>query len=590
MKRVLPYCILVGCVCFLIKQLLLIEIPLDGDGLTHFFIADYSLEQPVMYLDHWGKPFFTLLASPFSIAGFKGIIVLNLLIFILTAWIGFLSLRALQVSALLQALVPIALLYSYDYTSTILSGLTEVLAGFMILLSGYFLVRKKWLWMALCVSILPFCRSEGQLVIILGLIILIYNKQYKTIPFLFSGFVIYAVIGLVAFGDFFWYLNQDPYPASSIYGKGGWSHFWNLKQQYLGAIGLLMLVAGCISLIVLITKKRFNSLRIDFLLFGFVTFFGILFVHTVFWAYGLKGSLGLTRVLTIGLPILIVCLAYLIQQLNFQSRWIRYSYIVTFITACFYFNSSLFRVTQNIGLDRSIIQASDYISKYKSKTSKVFYYHPLFAFNLGINPLRRDTVYEHRVYQGNEEDFSEIRYGDFIVRDSHFGPAEMGLPLSALEAAKELVLVNEFLPAQPGASYHGERWNVKIYQKIPLDKQQKTNAPTNKQIRLSKSDFVIKPKQEFTDIINRVIEENVSFFEITFRAENDGGFLNCDVNDGQTWSSVPVKKGEDLKITFPVQQNDRVKLYFWNPHRVENKVEIMKSSLTVVSFHPICEF
>lgn len=588
MKRVLPYLVLIGCICFLVKQMLLIEIPLDaGDGLTHFFIANYALEKPLMYLDHWGKPFFTLLASPFSLFGFKGIIVLNILIFVFTSWVAFLSLRALNVSVLLQAMIPVALLYSYDYTSNILSGLTEVLAGFIVLLSGYFLIGKKWFWMAVCISILPFCRSEGQLIIALGAIVLIYNKQYKTLPFLLLGFVVYAFIGLFAFGDFFWYLSNDPYPASSPYGNGNWTHFWNLKQQYLGVIGLIMLVFGCISLLFLMIKKQLLLVRIDLLFFGLGAFFGILSVHAFLWAYGLKGSLGLTRVITIGLPILIVCMAYLIQQLDVQRKWIQYSIATLLIVVGFYFKDGVFKVTHNSGLDRSVLAASEYVNRNKNEKSRVFYFHPLFAFGTGINPIRQDTVYIHKGFQINGRDLSEIRYGDFVVRDSHFGPVEMGLPLSVLEQTKELVLINEFLPPQPGKSYHGESWNVKVYQKIPLEEQREIKIQTNSQIGLNTHRFIIEPQTEFIDILHRTIKENASFIEIEFRAEKEGGFLNYDVNDGQTWSSIYIRKDEDLKIKFPVRYNDTIKLYFWNPNKIENKVEIMKINLSKVSFHPI---
>lgn len=588
MKRVLPYLVLIGCVGFLINQMLLIEIPLDaGDGLTHFFIANYALEEPLMYLDHWGKPFFTLLASPFSVFGFKGVIVLNLFIFMLTSWMAFLSLRALNVSVLLQAVVPIALLYSYDYTSNILSGLTEILAGFVVLLSGYFLIRKKWIWMAVCVSILPFCRSEGQLIIVLGIIVLIYNKQYRTLPFLLSGFVVYAFIGLFAFGDFFWYLSNDPYPTSSPYGNGSWKHFWNLKQQYLGVIGLTMLIFGCISFVFLMIKKQVLLLRIDFLFFGFAAFFGILSVHAFLWTYGLKGSLGLTRVITIGLPILVVCMAYLIQQLDVQRNWIQYFFVSLLIAVGFYFKDSLFKVTHNAGLDRSVLAASEYVRGNKSKTSRVFYYHPLFAFGAGANPVRQSTAYIHKGFQRNGSDLSEIQYGDIIVRDSHFGPVEMGLPLSVLEQIKELVLINEFLPSQPGKSYHGENWSVKVYQKIPLDKQQQTNVQKNTEVKLDKTTFKIKPQVEFIDIVNCTIEQNSSFLELEFKAEKEGGFLNCDINEGETWSSVYIRKDEDLKIRFPVKYNDVIKLYFWNPNKIENKVEIIQINLSEKSFHPI---
>lgn len=584
----LPWLVLVGCVYFLIKQIFRIEIPIDtGDGLTHYFIANYALEQPSMYLDHWGKPFFTLLTSSFTWFGYKGIIVFNLLIFILTSIIGFLSLKELKASVLLQAVFPLILIYSYDYSVNILSGLTEVLAGFMIALSGYFLLKKNWLLMAIGISFLPFCRSEGQLIIILGLIVLLYNKQFKIIPFLLSGFLIYALIGWIALGDFLWYFHNDPYPSESSYGKGNWAHFWKLKTTYLGYPGLAILVSALVSIVFAIIKKRFFQLRLDFLFFGFSAFFGIVLVHAFFWAYGLKGSLGLTRVATIGLPILIIACLYLIQQLNFEHKTPKISFVILFSIAAFVCNKTVYRIPQNLGLDRSVIQAAKYIEKNKPSNTHVFYFHPLFAYSVGVNKFRPDDVYKELYFRGNEEDFLALQYGDFVVRDSHFGPVEVRLPLSVLEKNKEMVLVNEFFPPQPGESYHGEKWNVRIYQKIPIEKQQKVVEQENQKIVLEKANFNIRPKDTFVGILEQKMNSNISLLELEFQATNEGGFLVCDINNNQTWTSTPLKQQEKLKIKIPVKQNDFVKLYFWNPNKVENKVEIMDIHLSKKSFHPI---
>lgn len=588
-KNSIPWLVLTACVFFIISQMLKISIPLDvGDGLQHFYIANYALEKPTMYLDHWGKPFFTLVSSPFSVFGLNGIITLNILLYILTCWIGFICLRLLNVSLLLHALLPMALLYSYDYTSNVLSGLTEILAGFILVLSAWFLIKKQWIPVAVFISILPFCRSEGQLIIVLGLIVLIYNKQYKAIPFLLSGFLIYAIIGFFALGDFFWYFNQNPYPKESIYGHGEWNHFWNLRKQYMGGIGLLMALFGGGSLIFIIVKKMFRNIRLDFLFFGIFSFFGILLTHAYLWTYGLRGSLGLTRVVTIGLPVFFITLLYLIQQFNFHKTSVKFTYLTIILFFSFYYNNSILRVTKNNSIEKSVLDASDFIKRERKGKSKVFYTHPLFAYGMGISPKKPDQLFYFKNFSHDADVFSQVKYGDFIIRDSHFGPKEMGLPLSVIENNKELVLVNEFIPSQQGESLHGEKWNVRIYQKIPEElHQQQQTTQTYKKLNLPITTYSIQPQQEFSDILHQTLKESASFLEIDLTAENNGGYLICDINNGQIWSNIPLKKGSNSQIKFPVKQNEIIKLYFWNPDKVKNSVEIVRISLSTVSFHPV---
>src|SRR5436189_4294606 len=47
----------------------------QGDGLQHYLISHYSWKHPGLFLDLWGKPFFTLISSPFSQFGLRGMIV-----------------------------------------------------------------------------------------------------------------------------------------------------------------------------------------------------------------------------------------------------------------------------------------------------------------------------------------------------------------------------------------------------------------------------------------------------------------------------------------------------------------------------------
>src|ERR1700722_11209994 len=51
----------------------------SGDGINHYLIARYSWHHHHLFIDDWGKPFFTIISSPFAQFGLKGISVFNIL-------------------------------------------------------------------------------------------------------------------------------------------------------------------------------------------------------------------------------------------------------------------------------------------------------------------------------------------------------------------------------------------------------------------------------------------------------------------------------------------------------------------------------
>jgi hypothetical protein len=69
---------------FSILLLALVYTSTDGyggaDSFQHYMISCYSWKHPHLLLDHWGKPIFTLLSSPFSQVGYKGLLLFNVLI------------------------------------------------------------------------------------------------------------------------------------------------------------------------------------------------------------------------------------------------------------------------------------------------------------------------------------------------------------------------------------------------------------------------------------------------------------------------------------------------------------------------------
>ncbi len=63
------------------------------DSWNHYLYARWAPQHPLLLLDQWGKPFFTLLALPFAQFGIKGVLLLNHLSVLATAWLAYLTAR-----------------------------------------------------------------------------------------------------------------------------------------------------------------------------------------------------------------------------------------------------------------------------------------------------------------------------------------------------------------------------------------------------------------------------------------------------------------------------------------------------------------
>ena len=69
------------------------------------------------------------------------------------------------------------------------------------------------------------------------------------IPFLFSGFLLFSLIGLwYYYHDFLWLIHKLPYGSASneIYGSGKWYHFLSTMPEYLGFGIILLFIAGTV--------------------------------------------------------------------------------------------------------------------------------------------------------------------------------------------------------------------------------------------------------------------------------------------------------------------------------------------------------
>jgi hypothetical protein len=556
------------------------EVPVNvGDGLAHFFIAQQVWFDPFALLDHWGKPLFTLLASPFAYFGFKWFVVFNIAVYFSTCLVANLIVRTLKLAPILSFIFPFVLLAVPDYTSTVLGGLTEPFFNFLLFLIGYALIKQKWSAIALITSLLPFCRSEGQLVIVLVAGIFIYLKQWKWIPFLASTWLIYAIIGSVTLNDFFWYFNNNPYQgASDIYGKGTWTHYFDLYPFHFGTIGVVILV---LTLIKLLFYKCFNSISSTvrlLIFFSVLVYFGIFFSHAYLWANGQKGAFGLSRLVTQGLPsFLFVCLLSL-----FTLEKQKFTYYLHVVLSCFLiiltFNAFKKQdYPKKLGaFEKTIQNASDYLMEIQDDVPRIYYYHPLIAYYTSSNLKNTTLKFNQHNFGKIEDELQHFKGGELIVRDAHFGPMEMGLPKSNLGSLKRIQRFSAMTSLQ---THLGEYYGVDVYQYQP-----NSTSISQDTIRLDeyseKKQIAIQKNTEYTPVgtIDSTVFSNNHETIVSISSQSDCLFSNTFLvlQNQETFQNFTIPLNSSIRTTVSLPSDSHTYLIFiHNPNGEECKqVEI----------------
>jgi len=219
----------------------------SGDNILHYFFARYAFEDPMLLLDHWAKPVFTLLASPFAQFGFGGMKFFNGLVGVFSAWMTYLTTREFRFR--FPWLAILFVMFAPTYFTLLFSGFTEPLFGLFLVTGLYLVVKKRYFSAALLFSLLPYVRTEGVLLAaILGGYFLLM-KQWRNVPVLLTGSLLYSLVGWMAGKDLLWLFTEMPYGAKSVYGSGS---IWFYSEQWILAVGVPLGVSSVVGVIFLL--------------------------------------------------------------------------------------------------------------------------------------------------------------------------------------------------------------------------------------------------------------------------------------------------------------------------------------------------
>lgn len=437
-----------------------------GDGINHHLIARYAWKHPLLFLDHWGKPFYTLVSSSFAQLGYTGSVVFNILcgagtLACVAGMAKKLNYPNRAAAVFLAAFAPL-------FFGVSISGLTEPLFALVLFASQLLALRKRYVWAALLVSFLPFVRSEGFLLLPLFGLVLLLRKQWFATLWLSAGTLLYSLIGGFAMGDFLWVIHNNPYRgAEDIYGSGSLFHFVTNNEFILGTAGVVLLLIGCLFFVRRVIKKTGPKTFLpEELLLIYGCFFTYFIAHSFFWRFGLFGSLGLIRVLAAVAPAAALIAVSGVSELGTLWPTAKRLPQLVLAGACLITGLQTFRQTGfsfPINNDcQPAVDAADWLNAQPDNNNLIYAHHPYLQFRLKRDPFDENSI---RNYWQLTPDAAQLRPGTYLIWDSHFGPG-CDWPVAKMEQIPALKLVASFRGAyEEKRINNGTEWpEVRVYQ------------------------------------------------------------------------------------------------------------------------------
>lgn len=443
------------------------------DSYNHYLISRYSWKYPHLFLDQWGKPLYNILASPFANIGFIGVKLFNIFLWIGSAWITWATIKKLGLKfAWLGFLLVILPQVSIENT---ISGLTEYLNEFLLILFVYLAASKKWNAAAFVCGLLPFARSEGFVIMAaVGFYLVFIEKQYKSLLWFIAGPVIFNGIGWIVEGDPLWIITNNPYikaqvKALNLCGSGSLFHYAKLSRFIFSLAGSVLVVLGTLMALVALLKKSSQKLflhRFMFWLVGgvFWLYFG---VHSFIWWKGMMGSCGYSRVMVVITPLMALLGAYAVNLLiqNFTKFK---NYLLAILAALLLVSAShsYQYLKRNFPLQISeeqkvFVEVAKWLKTTNYKEGMTYHLYAYLSVLADIDPYDKDHFTDLWSF-----DFKYSPVGSIIIWDGHFGPNECQIPLEKLKNDPNLVLIKSFIPSKPFTTLNNYPFEVHVFKKV----------------------------------------------------------------------------------------------------------------------------
>lgn len=404
-----------------------------GDSVHHYLFAKYAPQHPALFFDHWAKPLFVLMASPFAQFGFVGMKIFNALATLFTFYFTVRIAQKLQLKNTL--FIGLIVVFSPMYYVLTYSGLTEPLFALFIAVALFLAINKKYIATAILVSFMPFLRSEGLIILgIFGLFFLL-KMQWKILPWLLLGHVVYSVAGYFVYYDFLWIFTKIPYARlSSNYGQGELFHFAEHLIYVIGIPLYALFWVGFVSLLFRIIRKK-TSLEVSVLIMlGTFAFVG---AHSLFWYLGIFNSMGLTRVLLGIFPLLAIIILYgyntltedLLKNKIIVKQILQVLLIAYIVIFPFTSNPAAMKWGQmNLTEDQQLAkEVALFIETNEGLNHRFIFVHPYLGQALDIDIFDPDIRLNL-----TKDNLKKLQPGDIIIWENWFSVVECGISKQSL--------------------------------------------------------------------------------------------------------------------------------------------------------------
>ena len=423
-----------------------------GDGIVHYQIARYSWKHPNLLLYLWGKPFFTLISSPFAQFGLKGMYIFQTLNAVAISW--FLYSIADKINLKYKWTIPIFVFFAPVYFAVLNSGLVEISFGTMFMFSVWLAFNKRYYASALVASIIPFVRPEAYVVMPLLTAIYIYRKKYFAIPLLAAGFVLYTIIGYIHFKDLLWIINQNYQLVGDNYAgmKGSYFHYFKIYYAIWGTAYSIPFLIGIGTILIQVYRLFQNKSKLEYIEEVFVLFLGCtagcFVLHSLLCGMpGILNNLGMVRYMAVIIPssALIALIGLNIIDTSAFSKITFYKPAIVVIILIFVivspFTQRYFPFKTN-NEQHVMKQIASYIKTSLPGFKKVCFLHPTFPVFANLDPYDSNKVADLLI--GNPDQLNQLPDSTLLIWDSHFMKDDGRIPLDWLTENPNFVLLKHY--------------------------------------------------------------------------------------------------------------------------------------------------
>lgn len=434
------------------------DAPYDtGDGITHYLIARYSWIHPHQFLNMWGKPFFTLISSPFAQFGLKGIYVFQALNAAIISWLLFSISNKINLKN--TWIIPAFIFFAPIYFAVMNSGLVEIFFGTIFIVTMWMVFNKHYYASAFVASLIPFVRPEAYVVMPLLILVYIYRKKLPAIPVMLSGTIIYSVAGYNHYKDIFWIITNNYKLVGDNYGSKRFSYFryFGLYDEIWGTLYTILLLIGigviCYQFFRLLQKDPKHEFVVEVFLLFVGSTIGFFVLHSLLCGMpGILNNLGILRYLAVLIPgsafIALISINLLSIEFFEKLRYLRMFLILSILTLVVYsaFSQWFYPFKQyNEGIVMK--QVGRYIKTSWPDLKKICYAHPSIPMVSDIDPFDGSKV--EVLWSAEFDKINNLPDSSLLIWDSHFMKGECNIPINFLIESPKFVLLKHYRFAIP---------------------------------------------------------------------------------------------------------------------------------------------